>query len=125
MKEKIITGLCILMALMLINSGLNKFFNYMDLPKMSMGATATMIAFSKSGWLMQLVAVVEIAGGILFALPKYRPLGVIVLLPVIVGILLFHIVQEPSGLVPAIIMTALAGYVIFENQDRYKPMIKG
>ncbi|HCO85795.1 MAG TPA: DoxX family protein, partial [Arenibacter sp.] len=35
MKNKILTVLCILFGLMMINSGLNKFFNYMPMPEMS------------------------------------------------------------------------------------------
>ncbi|MFT5956111.1 MAG: putative oxidoreductase [Cyclobacteriaceae bacterium] len=110
--------------LCLLNSGFNKFFNYMPVPDMKAGATLLMMAFSKSGWVLSLVGIVEIVSGILFALPKYRALGAIVLLPVVVGILVFHLVQEPNGNPVGIILSALNGYIIFEKLDRYKPMIK-
>jgi hypothetical protein len=51
-----------------------------------------MTAFMEIGWLMPLIAVAEIAGGILFITNKYRALGAIIIFPVMIGILLTHII---------------------------------
>jgi uncharacterized membrane protein YphA (DoxX/SURF4 family) len=59
MKKKILLGVCILFGLMFINSGLNKFFNYMPMPTdMPEKMIKVMTAFMEIGWLMPLVAVV-------------------------------------------------------------------
>ncbi len=83
-----------------------------------------MQAFKDIAWLMPLVAVVEIVGGILFMINKYRAFGAIVIFPVVVGILLTHIFNQPSGLPIAIIVLAINLWVIIENRDKYMPMIK-
>ena len=110
---------------MFINSGLNKFFNYIPVPKdMPESMLTLMAAFMEIGWLIPLVAIVEIIGGILFITNKYRALGAIIILPVMVGILLIHIMNEPSGLPIALVLFAINSWVIVENRKNYLPMIK-
>jgi uncharacterized membrane protein YphA (DoxX/SURF4 family) len=125
MKNKILLVLGILFGLMFINSGLNKFFNYMPMPEeMPESMIKLMTAFVQIGWLMPLVAVAEIVGGLLFMIPRFRPLGAIVIFPVIVGILLTHIVNAPSGLPIALVLLAINVWVIFEHREKYLPMIR-
>lgn len=125
MKHKIMLGVSILFGLMFINSGLNKFFNYIPVPKdMPESMLTLMAAFMEIGWLIPLVAIVEIIGGILFITNKYRALGAIIILPVMIGILLIHIMNEPSGLPIASILFAINIWVIVENRGKYLPMIK-
>lgn len=82
------------------------------------------MAFMEIKWLMPLVAIVEIVGGILFITNKYRALGAIIILPVMVGILLTNIVNAPSGLPIAIVLFAINLWVIIENREKYMPMIR-
>ena len=125
MKKKIITIISILFGLLFINSGLNKFFNYMPMPKdMPEQMMKVMQAFMEIGWLLPLVAVAEIVGGILFMIPRFRALGAIVILPVMTGIVLTHIFILPSGLPMAIILLAIEIWVIIENRNKYLAMIK-
>ncbi len=125
MKKKILFGVSILFGLMFINSGLNKFFNYMPMPKdLPENMMRVMTAFMEIGWLMPLVAVAEIVGGVLFITNKYRALGAIIIYPVMIGILLTHIVNAPSGLPLALVLLAINLWVIIENREKYLPMIR-
>ena len=83
-----------------------------------------MQAFMQIGWLLPLVAVAEIVGGILFMIPRFRALGAIVILPVMTGIVLTHIFILPSGLPMAIILLAIEIWVIIENRNKYLAMIQ-
>ena len=124
MKKKILFVVSILFGLMFINAGLNKFFNYIpvpaDMPEKMMNA---MKAIMEIGWLLPLIAVAEITGGILFMIPKYRALGAIVIFPVMIGILLTNIFIAPSGLPIALVLLAINLWVIIENRAKYLPMI--
>jgi len=125
MKNKILLVIYILFGLMFINSGLNKFFNYMPMPdEIPAGLMKLMSAFMQIGWLLPLIAVVEITGGILFIFTRTRALGAIVILPIMVGILLTHAFNAPSGLPLALILFAINLWVIFENREKYLPMIR-
>lgn len=114
----------VLFGLMFINSGLNKFFNYMpmpeNLPEPMMKAFG---AFMEIGWLMPLIAVVEIIGGLLFMIPKYRALGALMILPVMVGILLFHIVQAPQGLLMGVVLMAVLIWAIAEDWGKFRGLV--
>ena len=125
MKKKILFGLSLIFGLMFINSGLNKFFNYIPVPDdLPENLIKIMTGFMEAGWLLPLVAVAEITGGVLFIIPKYRALGAIVIFPVMIGIMLTHIVNVPSGLPIAIVLFAINLWVIFENREKYLPMIR-
>lgn len=125
MKNKILFVVSFLFGLMFINSGLNKFLNYMPMPKdMPEKMLKVMGAIMEIGWLMPLVGIAEIVGGILFIIPKYRALGAIIIFPVMIGILLTSIVNAQSGLPIPLVLLAINLWVIFENRKKYLPMIK-
>jgi putative oxidoreductase len=125
MKKKILFVVCLLFGLMFINSGLNKFLNYIPTPKdMPENMIKLMTAFMEISWLMPLIAVVEIIGGVLFIIPKYRALGAILISPVMMGILLTHIINAPSGMPIAMILMAINLWVIIDNREKYMPMIR-
>ncbi|MGY0036334.1 DoxX family protein [Pedobacter sp. NJ-S-72] len=117
------TVLCILFALMFINAGLNKFFNYMPMPEMTAEQMKLMGAFGTITWLMPLIGTIELIGGLLFILPKYRALGAIVILPVMVGIIVHNTIYEPSGLLIALPFFLINLWIIGDNWSKYKPMI--
>jgi uncharacterized membrane protein YphA (DoxX/SURF4 family) len=125
MKNKILFVVSLLFGLMMINSGLNKFLNYMPMPKdMPESMMKFMGALMEIKWLMPLVGIAEIVGGILFIIPKYRALGAIILLPVMVGILLTGIVNAPSVLVMAIVLLVINLWVIIEDREKFLPLIR-
>ena len=116
--------LCVLLGLMMINSGLNKIFEYMPPPEFSEEVGKLFSAFMASGWVMPLIAIAEIVGGILLIPAKTRALGAIVLLPVMLGIFSFHLVQDPSTIAIAIVILAIDVWVIIDNKQKYMPMVK-
>lgn len=116
--------LYILFGLMFINAGLNKFFNYMPVPELTEAQVKVFSAFMAITWLMPLIAVFEIVGGILIMIPKTRALGAIVILPVMVGILLHHTVLDPSGLIIALVLMAINLLAIFDSRKKYQGMIR-
>jgi putative oxidoreductase len=125
MKKKILFVISLLFGLMFINAGLNKFFNYMPMPKdMPENLLKIMKAIMDIGWLMPLIAVAEILGGILFITNKYRALGAIIIFPVMIGILLTNIIDAPSGLPLSLVLLVINLWVIIENRAKYLPMIK-
>ncbi|WP_316810044.1 DoxX family protein [Pedobacter heparinus] len=115
--------LCLLFGLMFINAGLNKFLNYMPVPEMPEDIMKIMGAFMTISWLMPLIGAIEILGGLLFAIPKTRALGAIVILPVMVGIILHNSYFMPSGLAIALPLFAINLWIIADNWNKYKPMI--
>lgn len=125
MKTKIHTGISILFGLMLLNGGLNKFFNYMPVPdNLPEALVNDSMAMMEIEWLMPLVGLAEIIGGLLILFSRTRALGVLVVFPVMVGVLLTHIFVAPSGLPIALIIWAVIIWIIYENRDKYFQLLK-
>lgn len=125
MKNKILTVLCILFGLMMVNAGLNKFFNYMPIPEMSDSMMRVIGGFMAIKWILPLVAIVEIIAGVLIAIPKTRALGAIIILPVMVGIVIHHLVHDISGVGIGLILFGINIWAIIANWHKYEPIIKG
>ncbi|SDB63429.1 DoxX protein [Flavobacteriaceae bacterium MAR_2010_188] len=124
MKNKILLIVGIVYGLIFINAGLNKFLNYMSMPEdLPQEAIDTMDTILKIEWLMPLIAVVEIVGGLLFMISKFRALGAVILFPIGVGIVMTHLINIPSGLPLALILFAVLLWVIYENRAKYTQMI--
>ena len=120
MKQKTLNVLSIFLGLMIFNSGLNKLFNYIpvppDLPEAVVKDNAAMMEIQ---WLMPLIAVAEIIGGLLLLMKRTRPMGVLVVFPVMVGVLLVHLFVMPSTLPVALVVWAILGWLIYEYRDKY------
>ncbi len=89
-----------LLGLAFIVFGVNFFFNFLPpLPPPEEGSYAALFwgAVGPSGY-MAMVKGFEIAGGLLTAIPKTRPLGLIFLCPILVNILAYHFFFETGQL---------------------------
>jgi len=125
MKKKILFVVSLLFGLLFIHGGMNKFFNYVPVPDdMPQDLVQFMAALMSIKWLIPLIATFEIIGGVLIITNRFRALGAIVLFPILVGILLTHIVNAPSGLPMALVLFAIELWVIYENRAKYLPMIE-
>lgn len=125
MKNKILFVVSLLFGLMFINSGLNKFFQYMPMPKeMPAELLKVMEAFTTIVWLMPLIAVIEIIAGVLVIIPKYRALGALMMLPVMVGILLQHIVYAPSTLAIPLVLFVILIWMLVDNREKYRSILQ-
>lgn len=123
MKNKITFVLSLLFGLMFINAGLNKFLNYMPMPEnLPEKMLKAMNAFMEIGWLMPLVGVVEVLGGLLIIIPKTRALGALMIFPIMVGIVLTNIVQDSSGLPIAGVFSAVLIWIMYDNKEKYAPL---
>ncbi|WP_026969495.1 DoxX family membrane protein [Algoriphagus terrigena] len=120
MKNKMFNIVSVIFSLLLINGGLNKFLNYMPVPEdLPAELLNDNTALMEIEWLIPLVGIAEILGGILIVFPKTRALGALVIFPVMVGVLLTHIFVAPSGLPIALVIWAILVWIIYENREKY------
>jgi putative oxidoreductase len=124
MKSKTLTVVAVLMGLGMIVFGANKLIPFMPTPELSAEMMAIFSAFGTIKWLMPLVGIAEIFGGILIAIPKTRALGAIILFPIVVGFVVHHLVHDPAGIAPGAIFAFINCWVIVDSKHQYMPMIK-
>lgn len=104
-----------LLGLMFLVFGLNFFLNFIPMPADPSPADAPhklfMAALFPTNYLA-FVKVLEILGGLLVALPKTRNIGLLVLGPIVVNILAFHVfLTKGAGLVGAPLLIAVVALV--------------
>ena len=75
----------ILLGLMVLIFGLNKFLQFMPMPPLPEVAGEFMGALVNSGYLMVLVAVVEIVAGVMLLINRSQPLALIMLFPILLN----------------------------------------
>lgn len=98
----------ILFGLALTAFGLMGLFHPMPPPpNMPEGAKAFSTALAQSGYMMPLIGIVLTACGVLLLVNRFVPLALLVLAPFWVNSVLFHLFLERSGLVPALVFTAI------------------
>ncbi|PJC62725.1 MAG: DoxX family protein [Flavobacteriales bacterium CG_4_9_14_0_2_um_filter_32_27] len=125
MKTKILNILSILLGLMLVNGGLDKFLHYMPMPEnLPDELIKDMVALAEITWLMPLIGFAEIIGGLFIIIKKTRVLGILVVFPVMVGALLTHIFVAPSGLPILLIIWAILVWNIIEYKTTYLSLLK-
>ena len=122
MKEKISLIAGGLLGLVFVIFGLNFFLHFIPIPPLPEGspAAAFMGAAYTTGFLT-FVKILEILGGVLVAIPKTRGLGLLILGPIIVNILAFHIFIAGGGLFDPviIIITVLAAFLLYSERDAF------
>lgn len=122
MKSKLYNIITIILGIILLSSGFNKFFDLfpMGLPNEAMEVINRIISVK---WIWPLVAVAEIIGGVLLIIKKTKNVGAMIVLPVIVGILCFHIIWAPSGIPMALLFLGIEIWIVMRNKDRFIQLI--
>jgi len=123
MNSKVFMIIRILLALMLLVFGFNKFFDFLPPPEgMSADAGAYFGALA-SAKVITLVAVVEIAAGLALLLNKWGALMALILMSVSVNAVLFHATLDMGNIGPAIGLLVLNIVVLIGYKDKYKDLL--
>ncbi|CAN5583379.1 hypothetical protein BH10ACI4_BH10ACI4_08690 [soil metagenome] len=69
---------------------------------------------------MKFVSLLEMIGGMLLLVGRFVPLGLVILGPIIVNILLFHLLLYPQGLIVAIAVAILEIFLIWGYRRSFR-----
>ena len=123
MKVKLYMVVRILAGLMLVVFGSNKFLGFIEMQPGSLEMGAFMMALFQTGYLMKLVAVVEVLAGISFLMNKYTALMAVVLMPVMLNAFLAHLFLDIGGIGGATILLVFTTIIMLKNADRYRDIL--
>src|ERR1043166_2603815 len=108
----------LLLGLMFFVFGLNGFLNFLSMGPMPTGLAGQFIGALVMSHYFWVVAGLQVVGGALLLVNRFVPLALVLLGPVIVNILLYHGLLNPSGVCPAIVATIL-WLIVFYGQRQY------
>lgn len=108
----------VLLGLVFVVFGSNAFLHFIPMPPMQGDAGAFMSALVHSGYIYP-IAVLQVIGGLcLLTHPRFVSLGLILLGPIIVNIVLYHVFLDRSGLPMALVISLLSLFLLWVY--RYK-----
>jgi len=125
MKTKVEMITRILLGLLMVVFGLNKFLHFLPMPPMPEKAGAFMGALMATGYFFPFLAITEITIGLLFIINKAKLLAIVMLAPITINILLFHINLDIAGITAGAVVAILHIVQIVINKDKLMFLLGG
>ncbi|WP_291119034.1 DoxX family membrane protein [Flavobacterium sp. UBA6135] len=122
MNSKFTLIVRILLGLILVVFGLNKFLNFIPLPELPENAGNFMTSLGETGYVLPIVGVLEICIGAMLLLKKWVAFALILLVPISLNILLFHLFLDLPGLSVALMIVLLNAILIYKHWKQYTPL---
>lgn len=121
-----VIGARVLLGLIFTVFGLHGFFHFsfIPMPEMSEAGGTFMGALMGTGYFMMVVKAVEVLAGLMILTGRFLPLGLILLAPVTVHILLFHVFLDPAGMGMAIFVVAMQLFLAWSYRDSYSGILQ-
>ena len=111
----------ILLGVIFVVFGSNGFLQFLPQPAMPQAAIAFFGGLAASGYMLPQLFAAQVVGGILLLLGMV-PLGLVILAPVIVNIVAFHVFLAPGGLPFAVVVALLALFLAWTHREAYRPL---
>ena len=116
---KIVTLIArLLLGIIFVVFGLNGFFNFINMGPLPTGLAGQFIVALVLSHYFWVVAGLQVLGGALLLVNRFVPLGLVLLGPIIVNILLYHLFLNLSGIGLAIVVTIL-WFIVFYAHRQY------
>jgi len=111
-----------LLGLLFLVFGLNGFFHFIPLPAHEGAAGEFMGGLAAAGYFFPMLKLTEIVVGLALLANRFVPLALVILAPVTVNIVAFHIL-EPEGLPMAIAIVVLQLAVVWHERAAFCPLL--
>ncbi|MCK6511783.1 DoxX family protein [Myxococcota bacterium] len=121
--DKIVLAVRILTGLIWVVFGLNGFLHFIPMPPLPSKAGAFMGALAATGYMFPLIKGTEILGGLLLLSGRFTPIGLVLLAPVAVNILAFHLFLAPAGTIMPLLLIAGGLFLAWQHRDIYAPVL--
>jgi uncharacterized membrane protein YphA (DoxX/SURF4 family) len=112
----------ILLGLTFVVFGLNGLLHFIPQPEMPPAAITFFGGLAAAGYMLPLLFGTQIVGGVLL-LVGMVPLGLLLLAPVIVNIVGFHLFVSPDGLGVALVVAVLELFLAWVHRDAFRPLL--
>ena len=108
----------VLLGLVFLVFGLNGFLNFLSLGPMPGGLAGQFMGALFVSHYYWVIAALQVVGGVLLLVNRFVPLALVLLGPVIVNILCYHVFLNHDGAPIAIVVTVL-WFIIFYGHRQY------
>ncbi len=113
----------VLLGLIFVVFGANYFFNFLPQPPMNEQAGAFIGALIASGYLFPFMKIVDIAAGIMLLAGRFVPLALVLLAPIVLNILFFHVFLDSSGMPMTILIVVLELFLAWAYRGAFRGIL--
>lgn len=111
------------LGFILVLFGLNKGLNFITLPTPPEEAIGFLTGIGGSGYVFPTLMILEIMFGLSLLFNKYTKVTLLLLLPVLYNIFMYHLLMDVSGIIIPAVMVVTTSYLIWEKKDEYKSLL--
>ena len=113
-----------LLGLIFVVFGSNMFLHFIPMASPPEGPARDYMAALFVSRYLYVVGALQVSGGLLLLTGRWVPLGLTLLGPVIVNILAFHALMAPAGLGMAIVVSALALFLVWRYRENFVGLVR-
>lgn len=114
----------VLLGFIFVFFGSNAFLHFLPMPPLPQGLAGLYLkAFLDSGY-VYIIGGMQLIAGLLLLFGRFVPLGLTVLAAVIFNIWAFHILMAPEGFPPALVVTVLELFLLWQYRSDFAPLLK-
>lgn len=122
MNSKFTMTVRILLGIVLVVFGSNKFLSFIPSEPMTGSAGEFMNSLGATGYIFPVVGILEVFIGIMLLLKKWVPFVIILLAPISINILLFHLFLDIPGVTVALLVVFFNAILIYKHWRLYRPL---
>ncbi len=120
--KKLIVALRILLGVLLVVFGSNKFIGFLPAFEFANPDAGLFFGALADSYVLKTVGIVEVIVGLLLLTNKAVSFALVLLAPISVNIILFHATLDPANIGPAALVFLINTYLIFKYWKHYKSL---
>ncbi|WP_103069211.1 DoxX family membrane protein [Aquimarina sediminis] len=120
--NKLILALKIVLGVMLVIFGSNKFIGFMPVLEFANPNASIFFGALSDSYVLKTVGIIEVVVGLLLLTNRAIPFSLILLAPISINIILFHATLDPANIGPGAFVFLVNAFLIFKNWDSYKTL---
>jgi putative oxidoreductase len=113
----------ILMGLMFLFASVVVLFNLVEQPPLEGNIKIFMEGISVAVYLLPLIKIIELLCSLAFISGRFVPLATVVIFPITVNILLYHIFLAPEGLIISILLFLANLFLAYAYRNHYTSLL--
>lgn len=120
--KKLILALKILLGVMLIIFGSNKFIGFLPDFEFANPEAGILFGALANSYILKTVGLIEVIVGVLLVTNKAVPFALILMAPISVNIILFHGTLDPANIGPGAFVFIVNTFLIYKHWTKYKTL---
>lgn len=114
----------VLLGLLYIAASVVVLFNLVQQPELAGKQKLFMDGMNATGYMLKLIKITELVCGLAFVSGRFVPLAAVIIAPVSLNILLYHVFVDTSGMPVGIFVVLANVFLGYAYRDKFAPLFE-